>query len=205
MKKNILSIIAVSSLALMLTSCGSMKQNTAFSERKYYNFPHHNPVVVFDNKKNPTHNDVAAINTKQPKQIIVNEQNGLQVVNVAPVTTSAARKTSKSNLDKATPVAKNETPVKQETISSYAPNNEMAISAEHGGGNASGLNTVVLVIIAIFIAPLAVYLYDNAATTRFVIVLVLWLVGIFAWGFIFLGLALLAAIIYAILIVTGNV
>src|SRR5581483_9640808 len=94
MKKNILFIVAISGLVLVLASCGTMRQSTAFSERKYYNFPHHNPVVVFDNKKNTTHNDIAVVDTKQQKQVVLNET-GLQVLN-APEPVTVSRKAKKS-------------------------------------------------------------------------------------------------------------
>ncbi len=70
----------------------------------------------------------------------------------------------------------------------------------------SDVMTILLVILALFIAPLAVGIYEGI-TTRFWITLILWLVGI-GVGFWLLGGALawlcgLAAAIYAILIVLG--
>ncbi len=203
MNKNTLSIIAVSGLAIVFASCGSMKQGTAFSERKYFNFPHHNPVVVFDTKKNAEHGNIAVLPVKEQKQVTglsVSKEGSIKTV-IAPNQVKIAKSNAIATPNKAT----TQEPIQREVISSYTPANEMSPLSEHNGGGDPSTNTILLVILAILVAPLAVYLYDNAATTRFVIVLVLWLVGIFAWGFIFLGLALLAAIIYAILIVTGNV
>ncbi len=66
---------------------------------------------------------------------------------------------------------------------------------------------ILLVILSIIISPLAVYLYDNAVTTRFWINLLLY---IFGGGLVFgvhagFGLLLLAAIVHALLIVFGKI
>jgi hypothetical protein len=208
MKRNTISLIAASVLCLFLASCSSVRQSTAFSERKYFNFKHHNPVVVFDKKKNETHQDIASLPVAQQKQVVLAGQpNSLTVVAAQPVACIHKQIGKRNNV--ALAVAKKsavvEQPAKQERISSATASSEMASLSEHGGGGDVSTNTILLVILAIFVAPLAVYLYDNAATTRFVIVLVLWILGVFGFYFIFFWLALLAAIIYAILIVTGSV
>ncbi len=71
----------------------------------------------------------------------------------------------------------------------------------------SDVELILLVILAIIIPPLAVFLYEEAST-RFWIDLILALLGwgFLAWilpGFVFIGG--LAAIIYALLIVTGTI
>lgn len=74
-------------------------------------------------------------------------------------------------------------------------------------GGADGM-TILLVIIALFIAPLAVGIYEGI-TTRFWITLALWLIGIGVGFWLFGGalawLAGLIAAIYAILIVIGAI
>lgn len=74
-----------------------------------------------------------------------------------------------------------------------------------GGGGVDG-KTILLVILAIILAPLAVFIYEGASN-RFWITLILWLVGVGVGYFLF-GPALawacgLVAAIYAILIVLG--
>jgi uncharacterized membrane protein YqaE (UPF0057 family) len=64
-------------------------------------------------------------------------------------------------------------------------------------------NLVLMIILAILLPPVAVYLHDNAATTRFWITLLLFLLGV-AGVFIFGWWAILAAIIYALIIVLGG-
>lgn len=64
-------------------------------------------------------------------------------------------------------------------------------------------NLVLMVILALLLPPVAVYLHDNAATTRFWITLLLFLAGV-AGVFIFGWWAILASIIYALIIVLGG-
>jgi uncharacterized membrane protein YqaE (UPF0057 family) len=64
-------------------------------------------------------------------------------------------------------------------------------------------DTLLLVILAILIPPLAVYLHQGEANTKFWITTLLWVLGIIL-GFIFSWLLILAAIIYALLIILGN-
>lgn len=78
----------------------------------------------------------------------------------------------------------------------------------HGDGD---VRLVLLVILAIILPPLAVFLYEGASN-RFIVVLILWLIGWAFAGWIWsvgrgsLGaLAALAAVIYALLIVLGVV
>jgi len=83
---------------------------------------------------------------------------------------------------------------------------KVAVKSKKGNAANSDVMTILLVILALFIAPLAVGIYEGI-TTRFWITLILWLVGI-GLGFWLLGpaiawLAGLVAAIYAILIVLG--
>jgi uncharacterized membrane protein YqaE (UPF0057 family) len=67
---------------------------------------------------------------------------------------------------------------------------------------------IILIILAIFLPPIAVVLYEGV-TSRFWITLILWLlawvVGSALFGFGLAGLFSLLAIIYALLIVTGTI
>lgn len=64
-------------------------------------------------------------------------------------------------------------------------------------------DTLLLVILAILIPPLAVYLHQGETNTKFWITTLLWVVGLIA-GFIFSWLLILAAIIYALIVILGN-
>lgn len=64
-------------------------------------------------------------------------------------------------------------------------------------------NTLLLVIVAIFLPPLAVYLHQGEINNKFWITLLLFLLGITAVFFLS-WLALLAAIIYALVVILGN-
>lgn len=59
-------------------------------------------------------------------------------------------------------------------------------------GNAAEVDQVVLILLAIFIPPLAVFLYEGEINTKFWISLILTILGF------------LPGIIYALLVVTGN-
>ena len=63
-------------------------------------------------------------------------------------------------------------------------------------------NTLLLVILAILLPPLAVYLHEGTANNKFWITLLLFLLGIIG-GFLFSWAALLASIIYALIVVLG--
>ena len=69
-------------------------------------------------------------------------------------------------------------------------------------GQSQGLGKTT--IIALIIPPLAMFLYEGAATSRFWISLILMLLAIPLWGALG-GLALLASIIYTLyIILTGS-
>jgi uncharacterized membrane protein YqaE (UPF0057 family) len=97
---------------------------------------------------------------------------------------------------------------KQREHEYYVPLKERAKIAKNAaqGSSESGAMLVLLVILAIFIPPLAVAIYEGI-TTRFWIDLILAIVG-YGIGFAFFGFGLaflcgLAAVIYALLIVLG--
>jgi len=216
MKKYILFHLAALSVGAMLfSSCSSSKQ-TAFSKAKYYNFGHHDPVVVLNqntNKSAKQSTGEALQNTEfvaQSLQVEKSKKTTLPIRN-SPVqkierqmhslSYTAGQPTSKNN------DVKTGCEGKSEVYPAYMPvyANEMAPTATTSGGGNSSIDPVVLIVLAIFISPLAVYLYDNAATGRFWLDLVLWVLGIGFLGlFYYIGLLWLIAVIYAILIVTGH-
>ena len=64
-------------------------------------------------------------------------------------------------------------------------------------------NTLLLVILAILLPPLAVYLHQGEINTKFWITLVLWLLGWAAFGAL-AWFPMLPAIIYALIVILGN-
>lgn len=61
-------------------------------------------------------------------------------------------------------------------------------------------NTLLLVILAILLPPLAVYLHEQETNTKFWVTLLLFLLGL-AGAFLFSWLLIFAAVVYALLVV----
>ncbi len=70
-------------------------------------------------------------------------------------------------------------------------------------GKETDTNTILLVILAILLPPLAVYLHQGEINIKFWITLVLWLLAFVAFVWV-AWLPLLASIIYALFVVLGN-
>jgi len=71
-------------------------------------------------------------------------------------------------------------------------------------GYETDTNTILLLILAILLPPLAVYLHQGEFNTKFWITLILWLLGWVFWGAL-AWVPALPAIIYAILVILGAV
>lgn len=69
-------------------------------------------------------------------------------------------------------------------------------------GNETDTNTLLLVVLAILLPPLAVYLHEQETNTKFWVTLLLFLLGI-AGAVFFSWLLIFAAVVYALLIVLG--
>ena len=74
---------------------------------------------------------------------------------------------------------------------------------ERKKGNDPSTNTLLLVILAILIPPLAVYLHQGETNNKFWITTILFVLGIIG-AFLFSGLLLLASIVYALIVILGN-
>ena len=77
--------------------------------------------------------------------------------------------------------------------------------AEKKAGGDISTNTLLLVIISLFIPPLAVYLHEGATNNRFWISVLLTVLGLVLFtfgGVLFLGT--LPAIIYALIVILGS-
>lgn len=70
-------------------------------------------------------------------------------------------------------------------------------------GREADTNTILLVILAVLLPPLAVYLHEGEINSKFWITLILWLLGFVAFTWV-AWLPLLASIIYALFVVLGN-
>ena len=74
---------------------------------------------------------------------------------------------------------------------------------ERKNGNDPSTDTLLLVIIAIFIPPLAVYLHQGETNTKFWVTTLLFALGIIG-ALALSGWFLLAAIVYALIVILGN-
>jgi uncharacterized membrane protein YqaE (UPF0057 family) len=70
-------------------------------------------------------------------------------------------------------------------------------------GNDPEVETLLLVIIALLIPPLAVYLHQGETNQKFWITTLLFVIGILG-AFLFSWLLILASIIYALIVILGN-
>lgn len=70
-------------------------------------------------------------------------------------------------------------------------------------GNDPEVETLLLVIIALFIPPLAVYLHQGETNQKFWITTLLFVVGLLG-ALLFSWLLILASIIYALIVILGN-
>ena len=81
---------------------------------------------------------------------------------------------------------------------------ELAVlKASKEQGYEADTNTILLVILAILLPPLAVYLHQGEINTKFWIALILWLLG-WAVAGPWSWFGLLPAIIYALIVILGN-
>ncbi|MEL6659631.1 MAG: hypothetical protein AAFP77_06870 [Bacteroidota bacterium] len=73
-------------------------------------------------------------------------------------------------------------------------------------GKVDDVELILLVLLALIIAPLAMFIYDGYASDRFWLTLVLWLAGLLLVGLLgFLGsLAVLASVIYTLYVILSE-
>jgi uncharacterized membrane protein YqaE (UPF0057 family) len=74
---------------------------------------------------------------------------------------------------------------------------------ERRKGNDPDVDTLLLVIIALLIPPLAVYLHQGETNQKFWITTLLFVIGILG-AFLLSWLLILASIVYALIIILGN-
>lgn len=78
-----------------------------------------------------------------------------------------------------------------------------AIKESQEQGYDADTNTILLVILAFLLPPLAVYLHEGEINNKFWIDLILWLLGWIAFTWL-AWIPLLASIIYALIVILGN-
>lgn len=69
-------------------------------------------------------------------------------------------------------------------------------------GKETDTNTLLLVILALLLPPLAVYLHEGEVNTKFWVTLLLFVLGL-AGAFFFSWLLIFAAVVYALIVVLG--
>ena len=69
-------------------------------------------------------------------------------------------------------------------------------------GKETDTNTLLLVILALLLPPLAVYLHEGETNTKFWVTLLLFVLGL-AGAFFFSWLLIFAAVVYALIVVLG--
>lgn len=210
-----LTILGFSAISILLASCSSVKQNNVFLKRKYFDFKKHSHAIV-KNEPIPiaSPKDEETTDRNTTGQSI--SKNGVQTATpFLPISVGIAvlksrtfterREFPKVQINPATIPLSNSNRVDKglsKVNQQFFPEHDDHSS---NGGDIS-TNELILIILAILISPLAVYLYEKAVTNHFWLDLVLWVIGVAILPFFyFSGLCLLAAIIYAILIVTGNI
>lgn len=77
-----------------------------------------------------------------------------------------------------------------------------AFKAARKAGSDADVNTLILVVLAILLPPLAVYLHEQETNTKFWVTLLLFLLGI-AGAVFFSWLLIFAAVVFALLVVLG--
>ena len=77
------------------------------------------------------------------------------------------------------------------------------LKASKEQGYEADTNTILLVILAFLLPPLAVYLHQGEINSKFWITLILWLLGWIAFTWL-AWIPLIASIVYALLVILGN-
>lgn len=199
MKKIILSTAGLFALSLIMISCSSESDVlSSFSKRKYLkNFK--------ENKKTYEVNiEEKTASIEEVKEIEINEpiaSNSVETIeefeNNVVLTQDAVQKAIVLTPKKVTKQLEKEYRNWDKFNRNYS--NELLASKNefniiNSNNSSARVNEIVLAILAIFIPPLAVYLYDDAVTGNFwidlILTLLVWLPGIiFAFLVIFAGVS----------------
>jgi uncharacterized membrane protein YqaE (UPF0057 family) len=201
----------------LLSSCGTTKEQ-AFHKKRYSNWnwvkadgkvEHKAVKAERPVQKQKTH--IAQNRLEEQPEVIVQELETITEEGTAPVVAVAPEKVErkKGHTPNHKPILSNIIARMERNTASMETQNlaEPVASKKENRNNSNGksdadVDLIILVILAIIIPPLAVYLVDGTST-RFIINLILTLLG---WGLFaaitpFLGLILLIAVIHALLIV----
>lgn len=198
MRNQFLKISAVAALTLTLFSCGSSR----FSRSHYGNRSWGKVETVELDKATGTEINQSVQQNDAAVQVVSGskaEQKQSAVVETASTETFSAPVASEKISATTNEITSQETgsdmisnePVQNGSIASSENADAMSNSSDATNGGAD-TNTILLVILAILLPPLAVYLKDGSASTLFWITLILCLIGggpFFGWyGGYFFGL-----------------
>ena len=194
MKKR--GLLAVLVMGILLSSCGIMKNND-FSSRKYTHFKKGEAVVV----NNPVRKEKVTVSDNVPvDQVVIKTEDRNASVSentIAPSQTvnkpEIAVAAKQNNVKTASLIKKEKIQRTMNLLTDRLINKGSTASVEQ-------YSTLLLVILAILIPPLAVYL-ARGAHTDFWIDLILALLGLSVLANPLFGVAYLIAIIYALVIV----
>ncbi|MEW6467587.1 MAG: YqaE/Pmp3 family membrane protein [Bacteroidota bacterium] len=181
------------SISLLFTSCGTLMQD-GFSRQKYTGFKRGtgDGIVSHPVKKDgvsesrpeqgPVQESMSA-HTARPEN--TDQRAGL----TESLTTSPGRPDAVDKPEKKTPalVKKIKRKLDRHVPGKGQPNGE------------ADLNTILLVLLCIFLPPIAILLTQGVGTP-FWLDLIIWLLGFGAFGFPYLGILVLVAIIYAFIV-----
>lgn len=183
MKKMILGTVAIFVASLFLVSCSSESDVLgSFSKRKYLkNFKEKK--VKYDNKID----DVELASTKQLKteDLIVNtivQPQALTAIAPIALTKSVQKSAIKSAIKEMRNWNKYNRNIEENFLVYNNEAGEMNDAFSKISLNSKQVDDVVLIILGIFIPPLAVYLYEDAITANFwvdlLLTLLFWIPGI---------------------------
>ena len=193
---------------MFMASCGTLGVKD-FARARYTKFGHNEPTVMFNKI-----NHHAAEKIAHAPKINKTEPVTISPVSVPAQNIVAAQPEHIAKQPKVQAMVMNSKPAENKIKEANESNIAPSITSERIDNNTStkddggsGVDPIVLIILAILLSPLAVYLYKNAVGTPFWIDLICWLLGVgVGIGVSFFGgLLWLFAVIYAILIVTGSV
>jgi uncharacterized membrane protein YqaE (UPF0057 family) len=174
MKKIILPVLAIIILAVTFNSCTMEKRH--YLEGYYIDRNNHKEVAVNSPGKQAVaiENSVVTENKPETTPVIVSQPIGNTVASQQPAIVKKNNTVSKKAFTKQVSafMANNVTASKHESVRSGELNAHRYATTKNAGGGGE-TDTVLLVILAILLPPLAVYLYEGSWTKRCTINLIL--------------------------------
>lgn len=179
--KNIIQLTGFVLISTILFSCSTSKQD-GFAKRKYLD-KHYAKKQKFDKQHVVYDYELNAIESKA----LIHEE-AVAALNTELLPKQEVKTISGKRTEKQTPAVAKEAATKKnldEVAISVLPNFNKRVKVKNQPANAlkaAEVNTLLLVIIAILLPPLAVYLFEGSITTNFwidlILTLLFWLPGI---------------------------